>query len=90
MIKETGRNDPCPCGSGKKFKACCWAKSQPSRRKLSAKVLSGKMDLMERTFRAAAPTGEKLSGEAPKHKITATPPVKSFPSTELPEGRGKE
>ncbi|NIH20336.1 hypothetical protein HBN02_18080 [Morganella morganii] len=19
----TGRNDPCPCGSGKKFKKCC-------------------------------------------------------------------
>jgi preprotein translocase subunit SecA len=21
--KEAGRNDPCPCGSGKKFKQCC-------------------------------------------------------------------
>ncbi len=21
--KKTGRNDPCPCGSGKKFKKCC-------------------------------------------------------------------
>jgi hypothetical protein len=21
-----GRNDPCPCGSGKKFKKCCHAK----------------------------------------------------------------
>ncbi len=21
--KETGRNDACPCGSGKKFKQCC-------------------------------------------------------------------
>jgi len=21
--KEIGRNDPCPCGSGKKFKNCC-------------------------------------------------------------------
>jgi hypothetical protein len=20
---KTGRNDPCPCGSGKKFKRCC-------------------------------------------------------------------
>lgn len=20
---EPGRNDPCPCGSGKKFKQCC-------------------------------------------------------------------
>jgi hypothetical protein len=23
-IIKIGRNDPCPCGSGKKFKACCW------------------------------------------------------------------
>lgn len=23
--KTVGRNDPCPCGSGKKFKKCCWA-----------------------------------------------------------------
>ena len=22
-VKEPGRNDPCPCGSGKKFKNCC-------------------------------------------------------------------
>jgi len=21
--KKVGRNDPCPCGSGKKFKRCC-------------------------------------------------------------------
>jgi uncharacterized protein len=21
---RTGRNDPCPCGSGRKYKACCW------------------------------------------------------------------
>ena len=20
---KTGRNDPCPCGSGRKFKRCC-------------------------------------------------------------------
>ena len=24
-IKKIGRNDPCPCGSGKKFKKCCGA-----------------------------------------------------------------
>jgi len=23
---EPGRNDPCPCGSGKKYKKCCGAK----------------------------------------------------------------
>ena len=23
MSKHPGRNDPCPCGSGKKYKHCC-------------------------------------------------------------------
>ncbi|MCJ2135730.1 DUF1186 domain-containing protein [Methylobacterium sp. J-026] len=27
-FKDVGRNDPCPCGSGKKFKKCCLGKEQ--------------------------------------------------------------
>jgi len=23
MSRKIGRNDPCPCGSGKKYKHCC-------------------------------------------------------------------
>lgn len=26
--KKIGRNDPCPCGSGKKFKHCCMNKGE--------------------------------------------------------------
>jgi uncharacterized protein YecA (UPF0149 family) len=26
--KSIGRNDPCPCGSGKKFKKCHWSESK--------------------------------------------------------------
>jgi len=29
---KTGRNDPCPCGSGKKYKKCCLAKDEALRR----------------------------------------------------------
>jgi len=25
---KVGRNDPCPCGSGKKYKKCCWRKDK--------------------------------------------------------------
>jgi len=28
MSKKVGRNEPCPCGSGKKFKKCCGAPSE--------------------------------------------------------------
>jgi hypothetical protein len=27
--RELSRNDPCPCGSGKKFKHCCLLRKQP-------------------------------------------------------------
>lgn len=32
VIMESGRNDPCPCGSGKKYKKCCWDAHQEKRR----------------------------------------------------------
>ena len=28
--KKVGRNDPCPCGSGKKYKKCCGASTPPT------------------------------------------------------------
>jgi len=47
---KTGRNDPCPCGSGKKYKNCCLIKERapqttaslylPSEKSLNDKVLS--------------------------------------------------
>lgn len=30
-MKKPGRNDPCSCGSGKKYKKCCEAKEASSR-----------------------------------------------------------
>jgi len=29
-MAKTGRNDPCPCGSGKKYKQCCLARDETS------------------------------------------------------------
>lgn len=37
--KDVNRNDPCPCGSGKKYKKCC---GLPGKPKFKAQVLSGK------------------------------------------------
>jgi hypothetical protein len=30
-LRSVGRNDPCPCGSGKKFKKCCLGKPEAER-----------------------------------------------------------
>lgn len=63
MSDKIGRNDPCPCGSGKKYKSCCLAK-KGEKKKISAKWLNAPKgtDLLERTF-----------GEAMKNAATFVP-----------------
>lgn len=48
MTEKVGRNDPCPCGSGKKYKSCCLMKQEQKKtstltgkRKFTAKLISG-------------------------------------------------
>jgi hypothetical protein len=38
MNMTVGRNDPCPCGSGKKFKTCCAAKGETATAGLGAAI----------------------------------------------------
>jgi hypothetical protein len=37
---KTGRNDPCPCGSGKKYKHCCLGKGDGERRSGAAQSIA--------------------------------------------------
>ena len=37
-MEKPNRNDPCPCGSGKKFKKCCELKT--GSKKINAQVIS--------------------------------------------------
>lgn len=37
-MSHAKRNDPCPCGSGKKYKKCCYGKDQSKIK--TAKILS--------------------------------------------------
>lgn len=56
MNAKVGRNDPCPCGSGKKFKQCCFLTKGGGglKKKLTAKWINQPKteapNLMERTF----------------------------------------
>jgi Flp pilus assembly protein TadD len=34
-LSKVGRNDPCPCGSGKKYKKCCMVKDEARARNAS-------------------------------------------------------
>jgi len=40
--KKTGRNDPCPCGSGKKYKNCCMKKEKEEKKEKIQKSLKDK------------------------------------------------
>ncbi|WP_423785753.1 SEC-C metal-binding domain-containing protein [Gimesia maris] len=33
-MKKTGRNESCPCGSGKKYKKCCLLKKPENRKNI--------------------------------------------------------
>lgn len=76
MDKKVGRNDPCPCGSGKKYKNCCMQKDKGPK-KFSAKVISSGPkntlpNLMERTFGDAIKKAEE-EGAPPKPDDTKEP-----------------
>jgi hypothetical protein len=65
MSEKIGRNDPCPCGSGKKFKACCWKNQQGTPRKtFSAKPLSGTGQSVSQAFSKFVPSTPKKDEES--------------------------
>ena len=70
-MKKAGRNDPCPCGSGKKFKKCCEAKMSLSH------FSAAKIDL------ASAPQVQKATSLTSLFQSsTFAIPQKTLPSPE--------
>lgn len=103
MTEKVGRNDPCPCGSGKKYKSCCLQKQQPrgtvfGGRKFTAKVLSAgganKPQASQEQGQAKAAVDyatlmERSFGEA-LHSHEEKPPVPKNPSDYLEPGKAEE
>jgi uncharacterized protein len=54
-FKGVGRNDPCPCGSGKKFKKCCLSRSGRSRDQ------ANQMTAVDRTENPLVPTRTRIT-----------------------------
>lgn len=65
MDQKVGRNDPCPCGSGKKYKNCCISKPVKKPLPFKATLLSQPkpVDLMTRTFGNMIAEADKLAEE---------------------------
>jgi hypothetical protein len=64
---KTGRNDPCPCGSGKKYKKCCLQKDQEANARRPLIPTSSHRDLPAAPPRPARPV-------APPHISRPKPP----------------
>ena len=75
-MKNIGRNQPCPCGSGKKYKKCCALKS-PLQRRQFTNMLSGK----------GQSTLSKLSGMVSKKLSSKTPSTPTNFNAELLKNR---
>lgn len=77
MSDKLGRNDPCSCGSGKKYKQCCLPKKAPGgRRKIQAKWVNKPAgpNLIERTFGNSIDANKGDKPPTPgKLNFTATP-----------------
>lgn len=75
MNQKIGRNDPCSCGSGKKYKQCCQLKAatRSTPRKLTAKWLNPPQmpDLIEKRFGDAISATGKVF-ETPYKKLEET------------------
>jgi hypothetical protein len=68
--RPVGRNEPCPCGSGKKYKHCCLDKDEAKARTARAKAAEKAAKAAEKETKAAEKEGEKSDaagsgGEAP-------------------------
>ena len=58
QMAKPGRNDPCHCGSGKKYKKCCQPKDEANEGEVIAK------DQAARAERAAARRSEQRAAKA--------------------------
>lgn len=99
-MEKVGRNDPCPCGSGKKYKSCCLQKAQQqgsflTRRKFTAKVLTKNVSQKAQDETQAkamidyTTLMERSFGEA-LHSHEDKPPTPQNPSDYLMKNQSEE
>jgi hypothetical protein len=61
--ERPGRNEPCYCGSGKKYKHCCLPKDEAKQAKARAKAVKDAQEVAEQPAEAAPPP---TAARAPK------------------------
>lgn len=64
-MKKSGRNDPCPCKSGKKYKKCCNGKDVQIRDRRRERIIYGD-EFVSDTLKGLADT---FKSKFPKHEV---------------------
>jgi tetratricopeptide (TPR) repeat protein len=63
MATKTGRNDPCPCGSGKKFKQCCLRKEEEAEHKAMAALNQARQEGRGGSYSDLVKTVDQLAAD---------------------------
>ena len=63
MTAKTGRNQPCPCGSGKKFKQCCLRKEEEAEREAMAALNQARQEGRGGSYSDLVKTVDRLAAE---------------------------
>jgi SEC-C motif len=75
-MAKIGRNEPCPCGSGKKYKKCCGTSLSAGGSKVSSKLASLNPSLIAQQWmkerRKAKPGDSKLKLILDRYKVDET------------------
>lgn len=87
MEPNLGRNDPCHCGSGKKYKQCCLAKDEGKARAERAKAAAEAPAPAETEAAAPATKGRPAHQTRQPWKKTSTN-THGFGKTSLPRKVG--
>jgi hypothetical protein len=78
---KIGRNDACPCGSGKKYKKCCEAKDAEARSAALAAEAQAQAEL------ALAAGDDAIQPEKQTQHVGTQPKSMNPPKTNLPANR---
>jgi hypothetical protein len=85
MTPSVGRNEPCPCGSGRKYKQCCLDKDEAKARTARAKEAEKEAKEAEKARKAAEKAAEKAGKkETAPVAEKAAPPRPPNPQTYQP------
>jgi uncharacterized membrane protein len=72
LMQKVSRNDPCPCGSGKKYKKCCELKQ--TSKKLTANMVSTSAPQSSETQETSKVSSLFFKGVAAKKPSPEEPP----------------